>query len=423
MNLWNRVSNVGLSSHKGLSQVDLKRLIFFNQVLFFGLFATWFQVISMWQFIGIKALVFLIVSASSFISLYLNFIGYSYWSKRFFVLIVYAVGVYTTVLIGGAGLYHLGAFLIFISTLLFFDINTEKLTIALGVPFLVLSLCIGEFGWFDSADFSNHEGLPLMRLSSLINLFLVIFILTLFIIKLNNKNEERLSNHKIELEGLVKERTEALLTQKNILEKQNSENVTLLKEVHHRVKNNLQIIVSLINLQLSKYEKENEEVSKALTEIQGRVLSMSLVHQEMYQTSDFTSIELEKYIENLIENIMRLYFDQKNEYELNFCNESACNIEIAIPIGLIFNEIVSNFFKHASLSDNSSFSISMKKEGKLNFLRYKDNGPGFSLEKKINNKVSLGLELIESLTDQIDGEFKYYNDNGAVYEIKFEKNK
>jgi len=349
----------------------------------------------------------------------LNYKGYSKVSKKFFVLVVYIIGTYTTTLIGGTGLYHFGAFVIFISTLIIFDIRTEKRTIVLGIPFLILSVCIGEFGWFNAPDFSGHEALHLMRLSSVINLFVIISILTIFILRLNHKNEEKLSGRKVELESLVQERTEELLAQKNELEKQNKEKEILLKEVHHRVKNNLQIIVSLINLQLSKYE--NDEISNALLEIQGRVLSMSLVHQEMYITSDFTSIDLKKYIESLIENIKGLYGENEMEYSLNFDSECICDIETAIPIGLIFNEVISNFFKHVSLKKTSSFSISLQKVNHNYILTYKDNGDGFPVGYSIEEADSLGLQLIESLTEQIDGEFEFYNENGAVYKFRFKK--
>lgn len=417
MNLWNYVSNIGVSDHKELNQVDLKRLVFFNQVLFVGLFATVFQVVAMWEFIGTKALSFLLISVASFVSLFLNYYGYANISKRIFIFLVYSIGTYTTTLIGGAGLYHLGSFAIFVSTLVLFDIRSEKLTIVCGIPFLIISVCIGELGWFGAPDFSNHEGLQLMKLSSILNLFIIISILTIFILRLNFKNEEKLSGRKVELEGLVQKRTEELSAQKNELVKQNSEKIILLKEVHHRVKNNLQIIVSLINLQLSKYD--NDLVSGALREIQGRVLSMSLVHQEMYQTSDFTSIDLKKYIESLIENVKELYVENEIEYTLDFGSERVCDVETAIPIGLIFNEVISNFFKHVSKLEDASFKISLINVNGMFTLTYSDNGNGFPEGYTIEDSDSLGLELIDGLVDQIDGEFRFYNDNGAVYEFKF----
>lgn len=419
MNLWNYISNIGVSDELELNQVDLKRLTFFNQVVFIGLFATLFQVYTMWAFIGAKALVFLVISITSFISFLLNKNGYFNISKKIFVFIVYATGTYTTTLIGGTGLYHLGAIVIFMSTLVIFDIRKELATILFGVPFLVSSLLIGELGWFGAPDFSSHPDLPSMRFASIVNLLLVIAILTIFILRLNYKNEEKLSNKKEELEAIVQKRTQVLIAQKEELEKQNNEKVTLLQEVHHRVKNNLQIIVSLINLQLPKYE--SKEINEALTEIQGRVLSMSLVHQEMYQTTDFSSVDLKKYIISLIENIQRLYIDKNVMYDIDFGNESTCCVERAIPIGLIFNEVISNFFKHVLKNTDATFLIQLQKEEDLYILTYKDNGDGFPEDYDKEKSESLGMNLIESLIDQIDGEFFYYNDNGAVYEFRIKQ--
>jgi two-component sensor histidine kinase len=417
MNLWNYVSNIGVSEHKEFNHADLKRLILFNQVLFFGFFAIIFQVFIFWEFIGIKALVFLLISLTSFISLLLNYKGYSYISKRIFILMLYSIGSYTTTLIGGAGLYHFGAFSIFIATLVIFDIKTEIRTIILGTPILILSICIGEFGWFGAPDFSGHEGLGMMRFLSIFNLFVVITILMIFILRLNHKNEEKLSGRKVELEDLVQIRTEELSAQKNELVKQNKEKIILLKEIHHRVKNNLQIIVSLINLQLSK--NDNAVVFDALHDIQGRVLSMSLVHQEMYQSSDFTSIDLKKYIESLIVNIKDLYIENDVEYTLDFGKDRVCDVETAIPIGLIFNEVISNFFKHVSKLEKAYFSISLQNDGGNYVLIYKDNGNGFPEGYTIEEADSLGIELISGLTEQIDGDFRFYNDQGAVYEFRF----
>lgn len=415
MNFWKYISNIGVSEDLNLNHVDMKRLMFFNQVLFTGLFATIFQVLIMWLFIKEQALVFLTIPLTSFISISLNNLGFFNISKKLFVFVVYAIGSYTTILIGGAGLYHLGAIVIFISSLVIFDIRKEVWTILLGVPFLLLSLSIGEFSWFGAPDFSNHPDLPIMRLASIVNLFIVSSILMVFILNLNYKNEEKLYSQNEELEDLVNKRTKVLLSQKEALEKQNNEKITLLQEVHHRVKNNLQIIVSLINLQVPKYK--NKEVNDALLEIQGRVLSMSLVHQEMYETSDFTSIDLKSYITSLIENVKRLHVGSSFEYTLNFDEARSCNVETAIPIGLIFNEIIANFFKHVLSKTEASFSISLEKKQSNYRLLYNDNGNGFPLDYDKEKSESLGMNLIESLIEQVDGEFKFYNDHGAVYEF------
>ena len=96
-------------------------------------------------------------------------------------------------------------------------------------------------------------------------------------------------------------------------------------------------------------------------------------------------------------------------------------METAIPIGLIFNEVISNFFKHVSKLEKTSFSITLKHINDNYTLTYKDNGNGFPDGYTIENSDSLGLELMEGLIEQIDGDFKFYNDNGAVYEFRFKR--
>jgi two-component sensor histidine kinase len=191
----------------------------------------------------------------------------------------------------------------------------------------------------------------------------------------------------------------------------------LLKEVHHRVKNNLQIIVSLINLQVSKLDDKTVEAT--LRETQSRVMSMSLVHQKMNQTSNFAEISLEDYTRQMIGNIEYLFPDKKSDYELNVPSVVRVDIETAIPLGLIINEIVTNFFKHcASDTEQNKFSIEVKEdENKSCIIRYRDNGKGFPEGTTIDNSTTLGLDLIDGLMDQVSGVFKFYNDGGAVYEI------
>lgn len=203
--------------------------------------------------------------------------------------------------------------------------------------------------------------------------------------------------------------------QSAIIEK---EKEILLKEVHHRVKNNLQIIISLINLQLSKFD--SKEVEVALREAQNRVMSMSLVHQRINQTSNFNAISLRGYSQQLIDHV-RQYHDNTNvTFELDISEKATVDIETAIPIGLIINEIVTNFFKHCvPNTGHSILTFETIREGKQYTLIFRDNGPG--LPDGIVIEDSFGLELIQSLADQVDGTVEFYNDNGAVCKVWFEQ--
>lgn len=409
MNLWTKISSTGINRTNGLSSKETVRLIFFNQLLFFGVFATSFQVLLSWPFIGLKSLIFVAIPICSLISLYLNSIGKTLLSRVLFVYVVYLVGSLTTVYLGGSGYYHLNALAIFLSTLILFDLKKELIYVVLGVPILALSISIGEFDLFNSPDFSNHELIHYYRLANVLTLLIIGSVLIIFILNLNRKSEAR-------LEELVLERTEELLAKHNDLEKENKEKEILLKEVHHRVKNNLQIIVSLINLQLSKID--NTKITEPLLVTQSRVLSMSLVHQKMYQTSNFSEIVMKKYTSNLIENVQSLYSESSLEPELNIDPEFTLNTDNAIPVGLIINEIVTNFYKHAYANENSNFKISILRTGdKLFTFTYSDNGPGFKDGVDPDDPNSLGLQLIDTLVSQIDGAFKFHTTNGAHYEF------
>ncbi|GEM_PF-1654230 len=191
----------------------------------------------------------------------------------------------------------------------------------------------------------------------------------------------------------------------------------LLKEVHHQVKNNLQIIVSLINLQLAKFD--HEEVNAALKETQSRVMSMSLVHQKMHQTSNFSEIELSGYIRQLIDHSKQIYGQHDIRSDINIPKDVRLDIESAIPIGLMVNEILSNCFKHCVLENKQrAFSIDYEqKDGGICVLKYKDNGPGFPEGISLDDANALGLELIDSLTQQLEGTFNFFSDKGAVYTL------
>ncbi len=403
----------------------VKKLRFFNQVLFFGFLATLSQIIFVWPFIGVQALLFLIVVGALGISLYLNSQGKYKISQWIFVIVVNVTGTYTTLLLGGAALYHIQALLILISCLIIFDFKTEKEYILFGVPFMLASILIGELGLFGAPDFSSHEFTPIARAANISSLIIISVVFIAFILRLNNENEEQLEKKrkeleagKDELEALVQKRTNELEIQKSELIQQNKDKEILLKEVHHRVRNNLQIIISLVNLQLSKIN--DPETANALLEIQSRVESMSLVHRRMYETSDFQKIVVSEYIEKIAENMKSLYGFNHIDFQLKVPEAFSVEIEHAIPFGLITNEILSNYFKHgmnlnADQKDIVDIQIAVANKSFTFF--FKDNGPGFGNDLETDRQESLGLMLIDNLVGQLDGQLELYNDNGAAYRI------
>lgn len=196
------------------------------------------------------------------------------------------------------------------------------------------------------------------------------------------------------------------------------EKEVLLQEVHHRVKNNLQIINSLIRLQSESIE--DPESLAALRESQNRIISMSLVHEELYQNKDFANVNVDSYLSNLVKHVSQS-FELGKPVDIDVeVSAGKMGINTLIPVGLIVNEVISNSLKHAFPNGQQEPRVFLKLEhvaGKCK-LRIGDNGKGME-EMPDPEKATLGLELIQTLTEQIDGELHIDSSNGLTYTITF----
>jgi PAS domain S-box-containing protein len=197
------------------------------------------------------------------------------------------------------------------------------------------------------------------------------------------------------------------------------EKEVLLKEIHHRVKNNLQIISSLLNLQ-SGYIKDKDSI-EIFKESQNRVRSMALIHEKLYQSKDMSQIDFSEYVSELVSNLFSSYSLNSALITLHQnINDILLEIDIAINLGLIINELVSNAFKHAFPEGRKgNLYISIKKDGHKYELIIEDDGIGFSSEIDFRKTESLGLQLIITLVEQIGGEIFLFSDNGTKFVIKF----
>jgi two-component sensor histidine kinase len=202
------------------------------------------------------------------------------------------------------------------------------------------------------------------------------------------------------------------------LEEKNKENELLIKEIHHRVKNNFQTISSLIELQGKNIEDEKTLIR--LNEGQSRIKSMSLIHQKLYQNDSISAIDFEEYSIQLTTQILNLYGLPKVKLTTQL-NGLILDVDSAIPLGLILNELVTNSCKYA-FSENKIGTISMAiftaKDGEYIF-EYRDNGPGIPSEFDFKKTESLGLRLIQRLVKQLRGTFNYRYENLSIFEIKF----
>ncbi len=190
----------------------------------------------------------------------------------------------------------------------------------------------------------------------------------------------------------------------------------LMKELHHRVKNNLAIVSSLLKLQSNRLEEES--AARAVREGQQRVEAMSLIHQRLYQTDLLTSINMHEYIVDLIENLMVAYGYELDSFDLRLSiEEKELDVDLAIPIGLILNELLTNSFKHAYGSVKTPMlSISLTRGQGLT-LEVKDNGPGLNEMQWRQPGGSFGKRLIRNLSEQTGGVYQIGNDNGTHFKL------
>jgi two-component sensor histidine kinase len=201
------------------------------------------------------------------------------------------------------------------------------------------------------------------------------------------------------------------------------EKESLLKEIHHRVKNNLQIISSLLRLQ-SDYIKD-DRVMALFKESQNRIRSMALIHEKLYQSADILKIDFSEYILDLTANLLRSYTASSQPVELRVnADDIWLSIDTAIPCGLIINELVSNSLKHAFLTDSQdneiSISICLMNDNQFK-LTVSDNGVGFPGDIDFQNTESLGLQLVCTFTEQLEGGIELDSSAGTSFTITFKE--
>jgi PAS domain S-box-containing protein len=198
------------------------------------------------------------------------------------------------------------------------------------------------------------------------------------------------------------------------------EKETLLREIHHRVKNNMQVISSLLNLQAQKIE--DLKAREAFQECQERIRSMALIHDQLYQQESLHWIEFSSYLRNLVTHLFHVYQIDAHLIKLRLETEPApLSLNTAIPCGLIVNELVTNALKHAFLpGEKGEIVISLKqKENGHYLLRIKDTGRGLPQDINLKEPASLGLQIVTILVNQIGGQLEFKVDGGTEFLITF----
>ncbi|WP_243359131.1 sensor histidine kinase [Fundidesulfovibrio terrae] len=232
--------------------------------------------------------------------------------------------------------------------------------------------------------------------------------------------------HRERLEVLVRKRTQKL--RKEIAERRSvekalrislAEKEVLLKEVHHRVKNNLQIVSSLLSLQSLKYD---ESLAAAFLDSQARVRAMALVHEKLYRSGDLSRIDFPDYLRQLSTFLLQAYRPKDKSVTSDIeCRDLCLPVDFAIPCGLIVNELFTNSLKHAFTGRTSGvIRLRASQEGSEARLVVEDNGVGFPPDISVDAADSLGLQLVTNLTHQLRGTMDVVSDaSGSRFTLRF----
>ncbi len=206
-----------------------------------------------------------------------------------------------------------------------------------------------------------------------------------------------------------------------LLAEKNAEKELLLKEIHHRVKNNLEVISSLLELQAETIADATAKA--AVLEGQSRVQSIALIHHQLYRTDDVVNVDFRNFVGDLYKQVEGVF--KKPEINVQFevtSNTTNIGIDTAVPLGLILNELLTNTFKYAvSKNNNNKINIQLVPQPSLgNFvMRFSDNGPGLPAGYNLEKSTSLGMRVVQLLSRQLGGKLNFYNSNGIVFEIPF----
>lgn len=221
--------------------------------------------------------------------------------------------------------------------------------------------------------------------------FAIAYILNLYILTTNYSRVELIENN------------QKLSNQNKLISKQNSEMEVMLREIHHRVKNNLQIITSLLRLQSNNMNGEN---SSSYQEAIDRVTAMAIIHEKMYQSGSLSKFDLEKYLKSLVDSLLLNYSIDKKPAFFIRVEVVDMKSKSIVPLALLINELLLNSLKHAfSEQENPEISISLleNEQHKSNrfFLYYSDNGSWMD-----NSVASFGTEIIQAMSEQLEGTFE-----------------
>lgn len=406
---WNCISTIGVKDE--YDEILSNRIILTNQFSVVSIAIFLFSGINnialgdLYSGLLIESLVLI-----SIIGFYLNKIAYHRFAVSFlFVIISIAIFYFDSYsgFMSGTYLYH---FPLILALAFVFDMKQDIKIISFHFTLIILLMFINVFTkhkLFEN-NFINEEMRSQMFMFNLIFSSAAVGFFVYLMIQNNLKQSYRYAQHVYEIQN-TEEQLKLALNEKNIL----------LSELHHRVKNNLAIISGLFSLKLN--DDLPNDSKNILIESRNRVRSIALIHNKLYKSDSLESLSFDTYALDLISEITSSYPDVNKNITVN-SNIHNINLSVkhAIPCGLILNELLTNCYKHAfPNSANGNIQIDFIKCPETNQFKLivKDNGIG--LPENYNKKQSLGQTVIESLCEQIDGQFFYKNNNGTHFELTF----
>jgi len=207
----------------------------------------------------------------------------------------------------------------------------------------------------------------------------------------------------------------------NVIQKQSDDMQVLMKEIHHRVKNNLQVISSLLDLQSMTIA--DNQASEAVKEGKNRVQSMALIHQNLYSEGNIKGIRTKEYISNLLQSLCDSYNVTNDKVKVKTdIDDLNLDVDTMIPLGLVLNELVSNTLKYAFKDGVAGeLNVVLKKQPEHLLLRVSDNGAGYPEGVNIKEGKSFGMKMIRAFAQKLKANLNIYNNNGAVTEMLITK--
>ena len=411
--VWSKIIRAGVDENQTLSFSDILKNC--NRLALLCVFFSLFY----FCFFLFKALYIPLSSISFALVIFILAIVFNQLKKYLFSSILllfntnYCVTFFSIYLGFDSGI-HLYLFTSPLIVLCLFHGKSKRLIIGSMIIYLLNFLVLLFVEKYCKIGFVRLEKPELEFLYMVNFVFAMIILITLSLyFLLNNEKINHLllaKNHEMEKEIAVRQTAEKFA--KTALK----EKELLLGEIHHRVKNNLAIISALINLQIGNLKDEESKI--IFEETKDRIYSMALIHNQLYQNKSFAQIEFAQYIRTFCSYLVKSYQTNSNIKIIENTTQIFLDIKTAIPCALILNELITNAFKHAfKKQEKGNIEIGLKISGGQIIFYVSDTGAG--MDSKQLQSTSMGMSLITSLIEQIDGKLEYKNENGSTFLITF----